>query len=298
MSRMPTMLQQVWMALETSTSGVAGHFSNAILHSAFQPIVSLSQCRNVGYEALVRATRCDGGTLTPQALFAQVRDEAELVYLDRLCRALHICNFGSAGDAESLIFLNVNPLVSIRGRHYGNFFEEFLAQVGLPPERVVVEILEDSVLDDRQLADSIAFYRDRGCRVAIDDFGAGHSNFGRIWQIKPNIVKLDRSALVFARADPAVRRVLPSLVGILQDAGCLVLVEGIEDEFEAMLAMECGADLAQGYYFGRPASTLQGEDSIGIARLLVERYRGHLSPAVPPPWNGDPNGQSKIVINP
>lgn len=273
MNRPLNMLQELLLSLETTPAGVAGHFSSAILHSAFQPIVSLSQCRCVGHEALVRARRDDGQALTPPELYGQVRDEAELVHLDRLCRALHICNFVGSGEREGLIFLNVHPVVSIRGRHYGNFFGEFLAQIGLPPERVVIEILEGSVLDDQQLADSIAFYRDRGCLVAIDDFGVGHSNFGRIWQIKPDIVKLDRSTLIFARKDSAVHRLLPGLVKLLHEAGCTVLMEGIEDEFEAMLALECGADLAQGYYFGQPASSPNGQDAVAITRLLIERYR-------------------------
>lgn len=273
MNRPLSMLQELLLALETTPAGVTGHFANAILHSAFQPIVSLSQCRCVGHEALVRARHGDGSALTPPELFEQVRDEAELVHLDRLCRALHICNFGRSGNRESLLFLNVHPVVSIRGRHYGNFFGEFLAQVGLPPERVVIEILEGAVLDDQQLADSIAFYRDRGCQVAIDDFGVGHSNFGRIWQIKPDIVKLDRSTLIFARKDSAVRRILPSLVKLLQEAGCSVLMEGVEDEFDAMLALECGADLAQGYYFGQPASASSGEAAVAITQALNERFR-------------------------
>lgn len=245
------MMQLLQMALEVTPSGVVGHFAGARLASVFQPVLSRDG-RTIGFEALVRAQRSDGQALTPPQLFAPVSDEADLVHLDRLCRALHVRNFVRSAEADSLLFLNVHPVVSIRGRHYGNFFAEFLAQVGLPPERVVIEILENSVLDDRQLAESISFYRERGCRVAIDDFGVGHSNFGRIWQIKPHLVKLDRSTLAYARTDDAVRRMLPGLVELLHEAGCSVLMEGIEDAFGAELAGECGVDLVQGYYYGRP----------------------------------------------
>lgn len=252
MTQIITMLQHVQNALVASFTGKVAYYADMTLQSAFQPIISLSTAQALGYEALVRVRCRDGLSMSPASLFDQVEQEAELVYLDRLCRALHVCNFVRAGH-EGLIFLNVNPLVSIRGRHFGAFFQEFLVQVGLPPERVVIEILEGKVLDDDQLADSIAFYREQGCLVAVDDFGTGHSNFGRIWRIKPNIVKLDRSNLILARSDAAARRGLPRLVEMLRDAGCLVVIEGIEDEFEATLALESGADFGQGYYFGRPA---------------------------------------------
>lgn len=266
-----TMLKHVQQSLMPTLSGEVAHYADMTLHSAFQTIISLNHAQPIGYEALVRATKPDGHCVSPIVLFDKVKDEADLVYLDRLCRALHLCNFVKA-QQQGLIFLNVNPVVSIRGRCFGSFFEEFLNQVGLSPDRVVIEILEGKVLDDSQLADSIAFYRERGCLVAIDDFGVGHSNFGRIWRIKPHIVKLDRSNLTFARSDKAARRGLPRLVDMLQDAGCQVVMEGIEDEFEAMLALESGADFAQGYYFGRPSSEPNVELAADACRILIQRY--------------------------
>ncbi|WP_212785572.1 sensor domain-containing phosphodiesterase [Ferrigenium kumadai] len=269
--------RRILMHLQHGEAGVTGHHRHFTLRSAFQPIVSLSHCRSVGYEALVRATHCDNSAVSPPALFAGVANESELVHLDRLCRAVHIHNFIRSNDDNSWIFLNVHPSVSVKGRHYGRFFEELLEEVGLPPERVVIEILEDATFDDHQLADAVSFYRDRGCLVAIDDFGIGHSNFGRIWQIKPHIVKLDRSTLVFARQDAAARRVLPGLVNLLHEAGCIVLIEGIEDEYEAMLAMESGADLAQGYYFARPAAQpLTMSESSDTILSLIHGYRSRL----------------------
>lgn len=269
--------ERVLQALETSPTSVNGNYQTSTLHSAFQPIVSLSHCRAVGYEALVRAKHQDGSVISPAELFGQVNDEAEVIHLDRLCRALHIHNFIKSGDTDGWIFLNVNPVASVQGRHYGEFFSDLLTHVGLPPERVVIEILENAVHDDKQLADSVAFYRERGCLVAVDDFGTGHSNFGRVWQIKPHIVKLDRSTLVSARHNTAARRVLPGLVNLLHEAGSIVLVEGVEDEFEAMLAMEWGADLAQGYYFGRPEDQIAPMDAPrNIILGLIDNYREQL----------------------
>jgi EAL domain-containing protein (putative c-di-GMP-specific phosphodiesterase class I) len=271
-----TGIHRVQQALESTESGCIGHFGEVLLHSAFQPIVSLAHCRTVGYEGLVRAKQYDGRAVLPQDLFGQDMGEDKAVHLDRLCRGLHIKNFVNAGRHDCWLFLNVSPVACVRGRHYGEFFGDFLAHIALPPERVVIEVLENPTLNDQELANSVAFYRELGCLVAIDDFGVGHSNFGRVWQIKPEIIKLDRSTLISARQDSTTRRMLPGLVCLLHEAGSIVLIEGVEDEFEAMLALECGADLAQGYYFGRPAQTPAAQrDSSDTIRSLVERYSLH-----------------------
>ncbi len=266
--------QHILHALRTDAQGTCGQHHEFTLRSAFQPIVSLAHCRTVGYEALVRTTDSNGVAVAPPALFDTVADAAELVHLDRLCRAVHTHNFVRHARNDSWLFLNVHPIVSVNGRLYGSFFEELLATVGLPPERIVIEILEGDMLDDQQLTSAVSFYRERGCLVALDDFGIGHSNFGRIWQVKPHIVKLDRSTLIFARQDATARRVLPRLVKLLHEAGCIVLIEGIEDEYEAMLAMESDAELAQGYYFARPAPVPTELDATSpTIHTLFDHYR-------------------------
>lgn len=270
----PESIKRIRSSLEEGHEGVLARHGELILHSVFQPIVSLSHGRSVGYEALVRAKSSNNAPVSPLALFESITNESDLVYLDRLCRALHLENFVRTEDDISWIFLNVHPTVSVNGRHYGRFFEEFLSGIGLSPERVVIEILENSTLDDSQLADAMRFYRDRGCLVAIDDFGVGHSNFGRVWQIKPHIVKLDRSTLVFAQQDAAARRIFPQLVSLLHEAGCIVLIEGVETEIEALMAMESGADLVQGFFFARPESAINPIDHTNNAiQLLTHRYR-------------------------
>ncbi len=88
--------------------------------------------------------------------------------------------------------------------------------------------------------------------VAVDDFGAGHSNFERIWRLEPDIVKLDRKMIADTAHREVIRRSLPRLVSLLHEAGCMVLAEGIETEEEALLMLDANVDMAQGYLFARP----------------------------------------------
>lgn len=233
------------------------------LGSAFQPIVSLAHQNIVGYEGLLRATSVrDRQTLSPQALFGGLRTDAEVVYLDRICRALHVRNAVLKGLNRGWLFLNINPNVVVMGKHYGPFFSDLLARHDLAPQRVVVEVVEGAIADEGQLADAVDFFRDLGCLVAIDDFGAGHSNFERIWRIRPDIVKLDRSFTVHSSRDTRVRRILGGLVALIHEAGSLVVMEGIEDRQQALMAMDADVDLAQGYFFGRPAPLPAGRQAM------------------------------------
>jgi len=231
--------------------GVNGRFRNLALHSHFQPIVSLAHRRAVGFEGLLRPRDTDGQPLAPDRLFDTVESDDDIVFLDRLARNIHVRNFVGAGS-NAWLFLNVNARVAMCGKDYGPYFKAMLARHGLAPHRVVIELVENDIRDEALLADAMRYYTELGCLVAIDDFGVGHSNFERIWRVQPQIVKIDRTTLIQARNDHKVRRVLPSLVALLHEAGCMTLIEGIEDEEDAMIALDADIDLAQGFFFGRP----------------------------------------------
>lgn len=237
-------------------AGVVGAFRDYTLASAFQPIFSLSHRNPVGYEALCRASASDGSPVSPLKLFGQSYGESGDVLLDRLCRAVHIRNFAACADDKSWLFLNVNPLVTVVGKNYGSFFSEMLAHYGISPSQVVIEILEQNIRDEAILSAAVSYYKELGCLVAIDDFGASHSNFDRVWHIQPDIVKFDRSIIVQAEADRVVRKALPSLVSLIQELDCIALMEGVETEQQALIAIDSNVDLVQGYYFGHPQAAL------------------------------------------
>lgn len=247
-------------------------FNDICLRSYYQPIYSLVHQRAVGFEALVRPSHINGDSIMPTDLFAMAKNLEDTVFLDRLCRALHVRNFVSQADDTSWLFLNVDPLVTTHGRQFGAFFKQLLARHHIPPHRVVIEILEGKIEDEASLAESIRYYRDMGCLVAIDDFGVGQSNFDRIWRIAPHIVKLDRSIIVQAANNTTARRVLPSLVSVIHEAGSMVLIEGVETEEQALLAMQADVDFVQGYYFSPPRETLAELHHPGIGKLF-DRFR-------------------------
>lgn len=230
-----------------------GQVSGYDLHSHYQPIISLTHQRVVGYEALLRPF-LDGEPESPLALFARCRTAARISHLDRVSRALHLMNFRLLNHKHGWLFLNIRGEEIRQSNMDADAVRRTLADFGFQPEQIVLEILEDAVHDELLLAEFVQAFRNAGFLVAIDDFGTGQSNFDRIWKINPNIVKLDRSMVRNAYQQPRARRIFPRLVSLLRETESLVLIEGIENQDEALLAMDTDADMVQGYYFARPSA--------------------------------------------
>jgi EAL domain-containing protein (putative c-di-GMP-specific phosphodiesterase class I) len=251
------------------------NYQGLILKTALQPIFSLSHKRVVGYEALIRAFDNDNSSVLPLHLFDLAATDAENLLLDRLCRYLHIRNYTNFHDQLNWLFLNVSPGVVSSGSSADSFFGELLKKTGLPPHRIVIEIVEQPTDDAEKLRETVAYYQKLGCLTAIDDFGAGHSNFERIWNLSPDIVKLDRSLLARATNDHKARQILNGIVGLLHQSGCLVLLEGVETKDQAMIAIDAGVDFVQGFYFHKPSILLDQMHARDFADLdqLLNDYK-------------------------
>jgi EAL domain-containing protein (putative c-di-GMP-specific phosphodiesterase class I) len=252
---------------------LVARYGDYLCSSVFQPIVSLTHARVVGHEGLLRAHDAAGQPVAPPQLLDIAIACDEILHLDRLCRTLHVANAHAVRDGW--LFLNIHPdsFLSAQQANRKAFMADLLKHNELPPKMVVVEIIEELIEEEESFRNSVGQLRELGCMLAIDDFGAGHSNFDRIWQVAPEIVKLDRRFAVQCESDPRARRMLPRIVNMLHEAGALVLLEGIETVEQAMIALESDIDFAQGYYFARPAP-----DPLPIHQLmpavteLWERY--------------------------
>ena len=244
------------------------------LSSHFQAIYSLAHRRPVGYEGLIRAIDSRGRQIPPIELFSKAPHGEARIILDRQCRALHVRNFLKLGDDHTWLFLNVDPHVASEGLRFGSFFAEMLKANGFPSHRVAVELIETPFDDEKRLTDAVEHYRDLGCLIVIDDFGAGYSNFDRIWRLKPDIVKIDREMTRRVTVEPLARRMFTGIIAVLHEAGAIVCVEGIETEAEALCAVDANADLMQGDYFTSPDATLPAPNACReVFARLIAGYR-------------------------
>jgi EAL domain-containing protein (putative c-di-GMP-specific phosphodiesterase class I) len=256
------------------------------LSSVFQPVFSLSHMRAVGYEGLLRAHDALDRPVSPLDVFGQAARVGEALQVDRLSQALHLENFKMLGAENEWLFLNVHPGALTEAYHVAALLAN-LKRLHIEPRRVVLEVLEHHSEDIEKLAEAVQNFREHGFLIALDDFGAGHSNIERIWQLDPDIVKLDRVMLshaahsahsIHAATHSKHRRnmeaILSGVVSLLHEAGKLVLIEGVETEHEAQLALASGADFVQGFFFGRPNPFLaDGAQARTLMSDLTDRYR-------------------------
>ena len=243
------------------------------LASHFQPIYSLTHHRAVGHEALLRATElATGAPVAPMALFADAQGDGARVSLDRAALLQHLAAY-AGGHPNEWLFLNMHPRsLAVPSGLSIDEIGDALARHGLRPEQVVIEVLESTLPDDPGFDHRIEELRELGCLVSLDDFGAGHSNFDRVFRLRPEIVKLDRSVVVRAEVDAHARRIASQMVSLLHECGCLVLMEGIETDEGAYTALRCDVDFVQGYHFGRPAPELAGGAGLHALHAAWDRF--------------------------
>lgn len=256
--------QQSPEPLEQLGGRTRGRFREFILDSAFQPIYEVHSGELFAFEALLRAENTQGQSFSPEAILQIPETKREIVFLDRLCRTVHVFNYLNQATHELPLFLNLDPRHVLAVAHHGLIFEDILRQTGLPAQQVVIELLETASEDFSSLKQAVQNFRNRGFQIAIDDFGRGHANFDRLWDLEPDFVKFDRLLLTSATQDPRLAEVLPKLVDVTKARGTRVLFEGIETEQELALAQTSGGDLLQGFLLGHPHSLCTSHSNVAL----------------------------------
>ena len=173
--------------------------------------------------------------------------------------------FGLALAAVILKSKNEKQLIDCARAHHAAAEAVGLAdhRLACAEHQVVIEINEGAVEQEDLLSYAIANYRERGYKIALDDFGRHHSNLERLWRLSPDYVKFDGSLIQHAEQNTPLQKVLPKLIEIVRDLGGQTIVEGIETPKQEELAIRAGAHLLQGYHIGRPAPS---------QAIALERY--------------------------
>ncbi|MDB5047698.1 MAG: putative signaling protein [Fibrobacteres bacterium] len=245
-----------WLAADTKP--VWAHIlAEETLEVHFQPIVSLKKRAIIGVEALARPTDGESGRpVTPLELFAWAGRNGRTVDLDRLCRRKALDAYSPMADTPQapLLFLNFESSVLDQGVLGSGVMSKAVRDAGLTPDQIVIEINESKVVDMGALQEFVEIHRAQGFLFALDDLGAGFSNLARIGLLKPEVLKIDRVMVEGIEKDFHKQEVFKSLVGLGRRVGSLILAEGVETEAEVSTCVDLGADLVQGFYFGRPAA--------------------------------------------
>ena len=228
-------------------------YGSYTVFSVFQPVFSVSHRRAIGYHASLRAHDEDERQVPSHEVFTQAARRGDLLELGRLAESLHLGNYSAFDSHDEWLFLSLHP-AALMDTSYGDAMLAGLKALGLPPQRVVLEVPEQAGGETGRFVDIVDSLRKSGFLIALGGFGAKHSNIDRVWHLRPDIVTLDRVILAQASEHSHIERVLPGLVSLLHESGQLVLMGGLSTEREALIALECNVDFVQGGYFAGPST--------------------------------------------
>lgn len=254
------------MTTTEQLSALSSILAQSGLHSLFQPIISLSERRILGYEALSRGPS-NSPLHSPVALFAVARQAGRLSELEIACRQ-SACKRFSEQVLPGKLFLNVSPESLLEAAHQPGRTLQLLQDFGIPPSQVVIELTEQTPIDDFQLLqNALHHYRDMGFSIALDDLGAGYSSL-RLWsELRPDYVKIDRHFIDGIHQDALKREFVGSILQIAKASRAKVIAEGIELVEELAVLTEMGVDLVQGYLLCRPQ-----EQPLRDARAMMPKH--------------------------
>lgn len=227
--------------------------------SCFQPIVCLRTGKIFAYEALIRGIHPGSNTVvSPADLFAAADAQNKSVEFDRICQQSALEYFKEFSEtSDSLLFMNINT--SLISSDEGSFSElnAMTQKMGFDPSVIGLELIESRAKSSDDLAAFVNYYRDTGFLIVADDFGCEHSNMERLIQIKPDIIKVDRSIISGIESDIYRQSILKSIHNLSQMTGSLCLAEGVETVDEVLTCYMFGVDLFQGYAIARPEFNLE-----------------------------------------
>lgn len=235
----------------------------------YQPKISLIDFSLEGFEALLRWERPEHGLVSPGE-FIPVAEETGFIVplgdwvLDEVCRQQR--EWIDLGLAPVPVAVNISPR-HLRQRSADDFLR-ILDRHGVPPELIEMEITEGAVMQDldhalRLLGDLKAM----GVRVAVDDFGTGHSSLSYLKRLPVTTLKIDRS---FVQGIPHTREdagIVSTIIAMADMLGLAVVAEGVERPEQAAFLRHNNCTLVQGWLTGRP------QPAAGAMDLLAGRVR-------------------------
>ena len=232
--------------------------ANAELTLVYQPKFELATGRIVGAEALLRWPRPDG-LLTPEDFLPLVRRHGLITAITDLVLNRALDDALAWQNASLGLPVAVNLFApSLANLGIPAQITTALADRGLDPRVLTVEITEDLFLDDMERTRTVLDQlRHSGIRIAIDDFGSGYSALSYLRDLPIDEVKLDSSFIAPVLVDERAAAVVRSVVDLCHTLNLTTVVEGVEDAETSARLREYGCDVGQGYYFSPPVTSAE-----------------------------------------
>ena len=232
------------------------------LRVVFQPLVGLKENRVTCLEALLRWNHGESGNISP-AEFIPVAEETGLIVPIGEWVLREACEAAVGWPTEVRVAVNLSP-VQFKNKRLFETVHAILAEAGLPPTRLELEITESLLLNDsEQTLQTLHRLRAIGVRISMDDFGTGYSSLSYLRSFPFDKIKIDRSFMRDLESRGDSLAIIKAVIGLGHSLGMSTTAEGVETEEQLKAVREQGCNEVQGFLFSPPLEASQ------VAALLA-----------------------------
>lgn len=220
------------------------------LDIAYQPIVAGDGLTMIGAEALVRWSHPTRGAIPPTIFVAVAEQTGMMMQLGKFVMRRALAD--AAAWPDLYVAVNLSPL-QVRDRGLVRSVDSAIAEAGIDPTRLVLEITEGMLIENPEEAKQrLKELRALGVKIALDDFGSGYSSLNYLRRLPIDKLKIDKEFVSPLGRSANGGVIVQAIVTLGRALGLSVLAEGVETEEQRVLLRLAGCDELQGYLFARP----------------------------------------------
>jgi diguanylate cyclase (GGDEF)-like protein len=217
----------------------------------YQPQTSIDTQEIFGFEALLRWTHGERGSVSPD-VFIPIAEETGLILPIGEWVLREACREAASWAKPLQVAVNLSG-VQLHSANLPTLVHEILLETGLPASRLELEITETALIQDFNHAlHALRQIKALGVKIAMDDFGTGYSSLSNLRAFPFDKIKIDQSFVRDVHRNEQAAAIVRAIVGLARGLNLIVLAEGVENREELTFLSEEFCAEAQGYYFGRP----------------------------------------------
>lgn len=235
----------------------------------YQPKINLRTGRIHGVEALARWKLASGRLASPNVFIGLAED---LGLIDEIGEQImrkatkDAADWMNQGQSVNLA-VNVSP-IQFNDERLTQMILSAIADSGLPPRLLELEITESvAVTQPEKVRSILAPLRKLGVKLAVDDFGTGHSNLAILTQFQFDTFKIDRQFVGGTPHDPQANAIVEMMLGMAKTLKMEIVGEGVETAQQAQYLAKRGCHIGQGYYFSKPVPVEELASMLGLGKV-------------------------------
>ncbi|MDY0014454.1 MAG: EAL domain-containing protein [Rhodocyclaceae bacterium] len=248
--------------------GLARALANEELALFYQPVVSLTDARLIGFEALIRWHHPERGLIPPDH-FIPVAETCGLIEAIGTWVLRSACAQGRAwrdgGHPALRLAVNVS-VVQLRADDFIETLRRILQETGFPPEELELEITESTIQNTEHSKEILGQVRRLGPRISIDDFGTGFSSLSLLKHLPIDRIKIDKAFTRDLPHDPSDAEITRAIVALAKTLNLELIAEGVENADQQAFLLALGCQEGQGYLFSKPLPVEQASELLARSR--------------------------------